>query len=63
MKEILDEFEQFFEMSESQAKASKAGAVKGTIKGRDVQLGVKVTFEESALGCDKEVTFNRNENC
>ena len=60
----MDEFEKFFEMSESQAQATKAGAsVKGTIKGRDIQQTVNVSFEESALGCTKEVTFARNETC
>ena len=36
---------------------------KGVIKGRDIQQSVTVSFEESALGCTKEITFSRNENC
>ena len=36
---------------------------KGIIKGRDIQQSVTVSFEESALGCTKEISFARNENC
>ena len=36
---------------------------KGVIKGRDIQQSVTVSFEESALGCTKEITYARNENC
>ena len=60
----MEEFEKFFEMSETQAQATKPGAsAKGTIKGRDIQQTVNVTFEESALGCTKMITFARNETC
>ena len=63
-QEILEEFEKFFEMSETQAQATKPGAsAKGTIKGRDIQQTVNVTFEESALGCTKMISFARNETC
>ena len=51
-------------MSETQAQATKPGAsAKGTIKGRDIQQTVNVTFEESALGCTKLISFARNETC
>ena len=55
-------------MSEQQAQAQAASArpgasSKGTIKGRDIQQAIKVSFEESALGCTKDVSFARNENC
>ena len=36
---------------------------KGVIKGRDVHEAVTVSFKESALGCTKEVSITRNENC
>lgn len=36
---------------------------KGVIKGRDIQQNVTVSFQESALGCTKDITYARNENC
>jgi len=33
------------------------------IKGRDIQQDITVSFKESALGCSKDISFARNENC
>jgi molecular chaperone DnaJ len=63
-EEILKEFEQFFDMTETENNsASHQKKAKGVIKGRDIQEAVIVSFEESALGCEKDVSFARNENC
>jgi molecular chaperone DnaJ len=32
-------------------------------RGDDIKINVKVTFEEAALGCDKEIEINRTELC
>jgi len=32
-------------------------------RGADLSCGITITFEEAALGCDKEVTISRTENC
>ena len=51
-------------MSETAANSQTATRKgKGVIKGRDVQQNVTVSFEESARGCSKEISFARNENC
>ena len=46
-----------------QASSESTKKNKGVIKGRDVQVEINVSFEESGLGCEKIVTFNRNEVC
>ena len=32
-------------------------------KGADMQVGLKITFEEAAFGCDKEIEINREAEC
>lgn len=34
-----------------------------TVRGRDIRTRVKLTLEEIATGCDKEVTIERNRTC
>lgn len=62
-EEILKEFEQFFDMSEMEQQSTQSKRTKGVIKGRDVQEELTISFEESALGCSKQICFARNENC
>ena len=35
----------------------------GPIKGADIEVGLDITFEESYLGIEKEITISRNETC
>ena len=64
-EEILKEFEQFFDMNETttNSQGPQSKKAKGVIKGRDIQQNVAVSFKESALGCSKDISFARNENC
>jgi molecular chaperone DnaJ len=32
-------------------------------RGADLRCGITITFEEAALGCEKEITISRTENC
>lgn len=50
-------------MTETEQQSSQTKNTKGVIKGRDIQQAITVTFKESALGCTKEISFARNENC
>ena len=35
----------------------------GPEKGADLKASIEITFEESYLGCEKEIVLNRNETC
>lgn len=35
----------------------------GPQKGNDIRQGIKLTFEEAAFGCEKELSVTRNETC
>ncbi|MBP3255469.1 MAG: molecular chaperone DnaJ [Clostridia bacterium] len=35
----------------------------GPEKGADLKAAIEITFEESFLGCEKEIVLNRNETC
>ena len=59
----MKEFEAFFDMTETEQQSSSTKKTKGVIKGRDIEEEVKISFKESALGCSKDITFARNENC
>ena len=50
-------------MTETESRSQQAARTKGILKGRDVQREITVSFKESALGCNKEVSFARNEIC
>ena len=43
--------------------SSRRQAYNGPRKGQNVGIGVKVTFEEAAFGCEKEVSINFKEEC
>ena len=42
---------------------SRARSRNSATKGNDLKVGIDITFEESYLGVEKEITINRNENC
>lgn len=35
----------------------------GPMRGADVRVGIRITFEEAVFGCEKEVTINFKETC
>ena len=39
------------------------GANQGPVKGADLKVSIDVSFEDSYLGCEKEVVIMRNETC
>ncbi len=56
--DLGDIFSSFFGGGSSRAKASS-----GPRKGADLKLGLEITFEDSYLGVEKEVSINRYEEC
>ncbi|MAS32809.1 MAG: molecular chaperone DnaJ [Anaerolineaceae bacterium] len=56
-EEIFEEFFNGF------AGASRSSARRGPRPGRDIKVGVKLTFEESVFGVEKEIEVDRLETC
>lgn len=44
-------------------RGASAGSQKRVLRGRDIRTRVRLTLEEIATGCEKEVTIERNEQC
>ena len=43
--------------------SSRSRASRGPIKGADLRANISISFEESYLGCEKEIVLSRNETC
>ncbi len=58
--DLGDIFSSFFGGGSSRSRARSRN---GMAKGADLKVGIDITFEESYLGVEKEITINRNEKC
>ena len=56
--DLGDIFSSFFGGSSSRSRSSN-----GVRKGADLKINLEITFEESYLGVEKEISLNRNETC
>ena len=43
--------------------SNRSRAHQGPIKGADLKASINISFEESFLGCEKEIILNRDETC
>lgn len=57
--DLGDIFSSFFGGSNSRGRANSNGPRKGA----DLKISLDITFEESYLGVEKEISLNRNEEC
>ena len=57
--DLGDIFSSFFGGGSRNRSRSRNAATKGN----DLKVGIDITFEESYLGVEKEITINRNEKC
>ncbi len=56
--DLGDIFSSFFGGGSSRSRSSN-----GVRKGADLKINLEITFEESYLGVEKEISLNRNETC
>ncbi len=56
--DLGDIFSSFFGGGSSRSRSSN-----GTKRGADLKINLEITFEESYLGVEKEISINRNEIC
>ncbi|MCL2706737.1 MAG: molecular chaperone DnaJ [Dehalococcoidia bacterium] len=55
MGSIFEDFYNFF--------GDAAGGRNASVRGEDIHVSLDLTFEEAALGADKEIRIQRSENC
>lgn len=58
--DLGDIFSSFFGGGASRSRSANAN---GPRKGADLKVSIEITFEESYLGVEKEISLNRNEKC
>ena len=61
--DIGDIFEQMFGFGGMGGGSSSSSRRNSPRRGRDLQMGVALTFEEAVFGTEKEIDFERDETC
>lgn len=56
-------FDSIFDQLFGGAGAGRAQRRNAPMRGRDIQIGIRIPFEEAAFGASKSVDFQRAENC